>query len=158
MRNGWGLVALIALVVLAGGGGTYVMLKDTRGFRNNNPGNLRYNSAFQWQGQIGQDPEGYLIFDTMENGVRAMTKVLRTYFRTGFDTINSIVDRYSPASAGNPVAAYKGFLAAKLGVSASDVLSEGHIPALVPAIVEFENGGGLSAKVLAEGIRLAYIG
>lgn len=134
------------------------MLKDTVGFRNKNPGNLRYSPAQTFLGQIGVDPKGYLIFDTMENGVRAMVKVLRTYLRSGVNTPEKIAARYAPPSDNNPTAAYSGFIAAKLGIPTNGVVDEGRMPELVSGMIEFENGGGLSAAVLAEGVRLAYVG
>lgn len=153
--GGWLIVGLVVLLAMGGGG--YVMLKDTRGFRNNNPGNLRYSAAFQWQGQVGQDPDGYLIFDTMENGVRAMVKNLRTYLGRGVNTIARIIPTWAPASE-NPTAAYVSFVESKTGIPRDTVIGDGQLPAVVSAIIEFENGGGLSAKVLSEGVRLAYLG
>lgn len=132
-----------------------MVLKDTRGFRNNNPGNLRWSGAFTWQGQVGQDPEGYVIFDTMENGVRAMTKNLRTYFGRGTNTIRAIITRYAPSHE-NPTDAYVAFLAKNLNVSPDAPLSDGRMHELVRYIIQFENGADLPADIRAEGIRRAY--
>jgi hypothetical protein len=49
------------------------------GIQNNNPGNIAYTAANQWQGQVGQDSHGFVIFDTPANGLRAMFKLLKSY-------------------------------------------------------------------------------
>lgn len=155
MSNRVLIVLAILVAIAAAGGGTYMALKNTRGFRNNNPGNLRWSGAFTWQGQVGQDPEGYVIFDTMENGVRAMTKNLRTYMGRGTDTIREIITRYAPSHE-NPTNAYISFLATKLGVGPDVPLGEGRMYDLVRYIIQFENGEDLPAEIRAEGIRRAY--
>lgn len=48
-------------------------------YRNNNPGNLRSpngNSSF-WQGQTGVDGQGFAIFDSFANGMRALLMNLK---------------------------------------------------------------------------------
>lgn len=51
-----------------------------RGIRNRNPGNIDYNPRNDWQGQIGKEPGGrFAIFDTPENGIRALGKLLIKY-------------------------------------------------------------------------------
>jgi len=52
-------------------------MSTPRGIRNQNPGNIDYNSRNDWQGQIGKEPGGrFAIFDTPENGIRALGKLL----------------------------------------------------------------------------------
>jgi len=43
-----------------------------RGIRNNNPGNIRKNESFTWQGEIDQDDKGFVVFDDEVNGLRAL--------------------------------------------------------------------------------------
>jgi hypothetical protein len=139
--------------------GTGVALMNTRGFRNNNPGNLRFSGAFKWVGQIGSDSDGYLVFDSMENGVRAMVKTLHSYIYTdGVKTVAAIVSRWAPPGDNNPTTQYIANVSQALNVPPDQELSEADIPTLVAAIIRQENGGDLGVGVIAEGLRLAYIG
>ena len=76
---------------------------QTRGLRNNNPGNIDYSVYNKWVGQIGietgvQNPR-FAVFDTAENGIRALVKILRAYNKKyGAETISAIVSRYAPKS------------------------------------------------------------
>lgn len=65
-------------------------------FRNNNPGNIRKVPGVTWLGEIGSDSRGFIIFDTPENGTRAMIKLLYNYTLNGFDTLKKIVFRWAP--------------------------------------------------------------
>ncbi|PHX37098.1 hypothetical protein AO284_29260 [Pseudomonas sp. NZIPFR-PS2] len=59
-------------------------ITETRGVRNRNPGNIDYVAANQWQGQLKPDPaieKRFARFDTPENGIRALGKLLLTYQR-----------------------------------------------------------------------------
>lgn len=44
--------------------------------RGNNPGNMKADARYKWDGEIGEDLRGHIIFDTLENGVRAFAKML----------------------------------------------------------------------------------
>lgn len=55
-------------------------MSTPRGIRNNNPGNIDFNSRNNWQGQLGVETGGrFAIFDTPENGIRALGKLLINY-------------------------------------------------------------------------------
>lgn len=45
--------------------------------RNRNPGNIRPSSP-PWNGTIGESG-GFVVFDTMANGIRALCKQLMRY-------------------------------------------------------------------------------
>lgn len=49
------------------------------GIRNNNPGNIKWSAANNWDGQIGQDSQGFVIFSSMLYGIRAMFVLLQSY-------------------------------------------------------------------------------
>lgn len=72
---------------------------QTRGMRNNNPGNLRpLGRGDQWQGQIGIDDAGFVIFDNRENGLRAMgINTMTKYVRDGSNTIRRLVRGHASA-------------------------------------------------------------
>jgi hypothetical protein len=65
-----------------------------RGFRNNNPGNLRElkGDKTRWRGERSTDDDAGFEFVSLEYGLRAMIVVLRTYIkRKGLDTIEKII-------------------------------------------------------------------
>jgi hypothetical protein len=87
---------------------------DPRPIRLNNPGDIVYSAANNWQGQIGSDGT-FAIFDTAVNGMRAAFVLLGNYINSlGLNTISAISARWAPAPANNPatyaktVAAYSG--------------------------------------------------
>lgn len=111
-----------------------------RGIRNNNAGNLRYNPANQWKGQIGQDDAGFSVFMTPYDGIRAMARTLRNYMRVhNLRTITGIIHRYAPPSE-NTTAQYAAFVGGKMGKSAHEVITEHDIRGLVEAMIYMENG------------------
>jgi hypothetical protein len=149
---------LVAALVIVGSAGVGIML--TRGIRNKNPGNLRFSTAINWVGQTGFDDEGYAVFDSMENGVRAMVKDLRSKIARGVNTISKILYVYAPVTE-NPTSAYIAAVSHGSGIDANAELNDGDIPQLVPEMIKFENGPAsvaVTANVITEGIRRAYLG
>jgi len=115
----------------------------TRGERNNNPGNIRGNSSFIWQGQTGLDPDGFVIFDNVINGLRALGKLLCNYqTHHGLTTIRTMINRWAPPSE-NDTGAYVNAVAADCGVD-PDVLfglhDQHNLSMIIAAIVRHENG------------------
>ena len=82
---------------------------------DNNPFNLRPNSGAQFNGVIGKK-EGFrestsigyfVVFDTIDNGVRAGLKNLEGYFtRRNLKTISEIINTYAPPGDGNDTTRY----------------------------------------------------
>jgi len=93
--------------------GTKAASGDTRGLRNNNPGNLKYGAFAQSMGATGADSGGFAIFPSMGQGADAARKLIDNYRKRGVDTVDAIVSKYAPSSDGNNHAAYLGFLATK---------------------------------------------
>jgi len=126
-------------------GALFMLSKELlpKGFRNNNPGNIRHNAANDWLGQTGFDDTGYAIFSHVNYGIRAMGKVLTTYhFSYGINTALGVAYRWAPPSDNNPTNNYTDFIVDKLEL---DFTSERfsiieRLPELVAAIIEFENG------------------
>lgn len=111
-----------------------------RGIRNNNPGNLRKSEAFTWQGEIGVDDAGFVIFDSIQNGLRALSRTLRTYRNShGLNTVAGIINRWAPDNE-NDTDSYIESVSQRLGVGRDTPLGLGHYPALVEAIIIHENG------------------
>ena len=76
--------------------------KNTRGYRNNNPGNLRHGS--QWAGLSNKQTDtSFCQFDSMYMGLRALCKLLANYIKYGHNTIEKIISRYAPSNENNTI-------------------------------------------------------
>lgn len=139
--------------------------RQTRGVRNNNPGNIDYNPRNEWQGQLGLEPKvgastpRFSRFDTPENGIRALGKLIRTYQnKHGLKTVEQIIARWAPSTE-NKTRAYAEAVAKALAVTPSDVINVNRIAVLRPlveAIIRHENGYNPYAKgEIDEGVRRA---
>lgn len=137
--------------------------KDSRGYRNRNPGNIDYNPNNKWQGQVGIEVSGnpprFAVFETHEYGIRALAALLTTYQdRHGLRTIRGIIDRWAPPTE-NVTSAYVTQVAKNSGLTADqrlDLHTYAHMRPLVEAIIRHELGGQpYDDKTLDEGLRLA---
>lgn len=73
-----------------------------RGYRNNNPLNIRFNSANNWRGKVLPNTDGtFEQFDTMANGYRAALVLIRNYIKAGYDTVSEIISRWAPTNENN---------------------------------------------------------
>lgn len=147
------------------------MSSGNRGIRNNNPGNIDFNTRNDWQGQLGLE-EGvakprFARFDSPENGIRAMAKLLINYRGkdgipgvggTGIDTVRETVNRWAPGSE-NDTEAYISAVARSVGVRANDpidIKDRAVLTRIVISIITHENGDNPYAPALvADGIRRA---
>ena len=80
--------------------------KIPRGIRNNNPGNIRRNHI-KWKGlsETQTDPS-FAQFETPFYGLRAMMKVLVTYYtKHNLKSLKEIINRYAPHTE-NPTSYY----------------------------------------------------
>jgi hypothetical protein len=131
---------LVGAVILTASAGVWVM---TRGIRNNNPGNIRFNQDNDWVGQIGQDDAGFAVFDTPEHGIRALAITLKTYQNSyGLNTIDAIINRWAPPSE-NDTSAYIQSVAQSTGYMPDQPLNlndAGTLANMVEAIIKHENG------------------
>lgn len=103
----------------------------SRSQRNNNPGNLRWNGGEQWQGQIGVDSGNFIIFDSYNNGKRALMKLI-TNAATGqlapsYDPrsgLYSFFQRYAPSSDNNDPKSYAEQVAAYMQIDVNTPISQ----------------------------------
>lgn len=115
----------------------------SRGLRVNNPGNIRI-SPTPWHGKVtpSRDSE-FETFDTMENGVRAMTRLILTYHQKyGLNTISDIITRYAPPSE-NATDAYIHAVSDAVGIDPDATLNftdKTEISSLMSAIINHEQG------------------
>ena len=77
--------------------------KIPRGYRNNNPLNIRYNSANKWLGKVANNTDGtFEQFVSMEYGYRAALYLIRKYiFVDGLTTVAQIISKWAPANENN---------------------------------------------------------
>jgi hypothetical protein len=137
-----------------------------RGIRNYNPGNLR-PSGDDWVGMVGVDKakdntgKGYLVFDTPENGIRAMARQLMTYQSRGLVTPRQMITTYAPATE-NKTEAYIRNVSKALGVDPNtpvDMKNPQVAQALVTAMIKQENSAvPYSAEMIQQAIQNAYAG
>ncbi|MGV6397010.1 structural protein [Pseudomonas caspiana] len=141
------------------------MSKIPRGLRNNNPGNIDFNKANDWLGQLPFDPlieSRFARFDKPENGIRALGKLLRNYrTKYGLDTVKGLINRWAPSNE-NDTAAYVAAVESRIvkatGKPAGklDLNSPVILGCLVRAIIQHENGSiPYSDAVIDEGVRRA---
>lgn len=129
-----------ALLALALSGGGVVVYNQTRGLRNNNPGNIEKGQP--WYGLAPEQPDSrFATFTKPEYGIRALGKLLLNYERLyNINTVAGIINRWAPGHE-NPTDAYVQFVARAAGVQPSARISvREKLPQLVRAIIQFENG------------------
>ena len=71
-----------------------------RGYRNNNPLNIRHN-ADVFQGEIKGNDKLFKTFSSMPYGYRAAFVTLATYLSRGQNTIEKIIAKWAPPSENN---------------------------------------------------------
>ncbi|WP_272666621.1 hypothetical protein [Providencia sp. PROV069] len=131
-------------------------IKDNRGGRNNNPGNLRISDNI-WDGQIGDDGE-FVQFASPEHGVRALGKNLITYRNKGFVTINQIINRWAPKKDGNDTEGYIAFVSQRMGVDPNvpvDVTNIDTLKSITTAIMEQEGKHSVTDVQVNTGLQAA---
>lgn len=134
-------------------------MTQTRGERNNNPGNIRHGS--NWQGLAEKQRDtSFCTFTESKFGIRALAKVLLVYRAKGYDTVRSIVDRWAPPSENN-TGAYVAAVAATMKVDPDTHLDVGEYRQMYPlvdAIIRHENGRNVYPRTtLDAGLALAGI-
>jgi len=117
-----------------------------RGLRNNNPGDLR--AGDDWKGETGVDQDGFIIFQDIAWGVRAMGTVIVNDIAKGLDTIRKLITHYAPPSE-NPTARYIASVAADTGLDPDQVipLDLDTLASLIRGMINFELGVDYSRLV-----------
>lgn len=115
---------------------------QTRGERNNNPGNLRH--GINWQGLAADQPDtDFATFVSPDYGIRALAKNLHNYYVVhGLDTVASVVMRWAPPVE-NDTTAYINAVSASTGFdpyAPLDMNSPDVLAALAAGIIHQENG------------------
>ncbi len=126
-------------------------LTHTRGYRNNNPGNIDYNPSIKWQGCVGIEApplDGgrprFARFSTPEFGVRTIAKLLQTYQQLhGLHTVEDMINRWAPPVE-NATSSYVAFVCKSSGFAPRqhiDAFSWNDVRPLVLGIIGEELGG-----------------
>lgn len=119
-------------------------IKQPRGVRNNNPGNIRWGD--EWKGLVAEkqrSDKSFCQFTAPEYGIRAMIIILRNYQRKhGLNTISGIIHRWAPTNE-NDTQAYINSVAKATGVDPDqriDTSDSRFMMKLLQAIIQHENG------------------
>lgn len=117
---------------------------NSRGIRNNNPGNIRWGD--EWKGLVPEaqrTDKSFCQFKAPEFGIRAMIIILRNYqSKYGLKTITGIIKRWAPPNE-NDTQAYIRSVAQATGADADkpiDLTDSRKLLPLLQAIIKHENG------------------
>lgn len=73
-----------------------------KGYRNNNPLNVRFSTKNDWEGQLGRDKSGMCVFCEMKYGIRAGIRLIAHYQLTyNKRAVKDIITRWTPKNANN---------------------------------------------------------
>jgi hypothetical protein len=111
-------------------------------FRNNNPGNIRYNPKIR--GVIGRSPDGFSMFANKWSGLAAMRRLLVNYIDRGYNTLTKIINRYAPAADQNKPAIYIKFVSQKSKLDPNQVLKAEDVEKILAPMVKMETGKDLA--------------
>lgn len=131
---------------------------QSRGLRNNNPGNIRLSAGRPWLGEVR--PSGdpcFCRFSSMAWGFRAMFQLLDNYGRRhGLRTVRTMIGRWAPPSE-NDTAAYVRYVSdcAEIGPDTPvDTRDRSVMRAIVGAMARMENGADTDLSAMDEGWEL----
>lgn len=125
--------------------------KATRGQRNCNPGNIRYNKFNRWLGLIGKDNKGFCRFSSVEYGFRALVVLLKRYLYYGYDTPKKIISRFAPVTENNTVS-YIRFVCDRCCISEDTKIydSSSSFYDLISAIAMYESNIDITGLMIKE--------
>ena len=119
------------------------MKRIPRGYRNNNPGNIRINSDL-FQGEIRPSRDSaFKQFESMAYGYRAIFKILRNYDKRYYlHTIKDMIGRWAPSNENNTKAYIKA-VSSYAGIPEDDPInsdSREQMIRIVAGMSKVENG------------------
>ncbi len=145
--------------------------KQSRGYRNKNPGNIDHLPQNKWQGLATPPLEApprnggrarFAVFVSHEYGIRALALLLITYQdRHNLKTIRQIINRWAPGTENN-TGSYVRFVDERLPRHSADDVVDLHdyetLREMVCAIIHHELGGmPYDAATIDEGLRMAGV-
>lgn len=136
---------------------TFAGYGNTRGYRNNNPLNIRYNVNNNWKGKVIANTDGaFEQFVSMSYGFRAALYLFRKYIRQGYNTVEKIVGKWAPPSE-NHTDKYLAFVVTKTQLDPYEQIKTGNAEALkllAHAMAWYENGTAPQWTDIEEGWEL----
>lgn len=116
----------------------------TRGYRNNNFGNIRLTfdkngKKTFWTGEINGSDKSFKTFENPAFGYRAIFVLLRGYMKKGRNTIEEIIKAYAPSNENNTLA-YIEAVSKSTNLQPDEAISENDFIKIVKAISKVENG------------------
>lgn len=135
-------------------------MTEARGYRNNNPGNIKRN-AINWVGMADPDSDGtFVIFESPFYGIRAAAKILATYERDyNIYNIAGLIKRWAPSNAdGNETAEYIKYVSDETNIPPYQPISITALATpILRAMFHFENGySKYTVAEISEGVEAAY--
>ena len=115
-------------------------------FKNNNPGNIRYNPKLPYQ--IGRSASGFGVYSSTVTGLAGMLDLLNRYHKRGLNTISKIVSTWAPPIE-NQTQTYISNVSRWTGIPAGRVLAPGELSKIVPAMVRQEHGKKVDPFLMA---------
>ena len=116
---------------------------NSRGYRNNNPLNIRFSEKNNWKGKVLANTDGaFEQFTSMPYGFRAALYLFRKYIRQGYKTVEAIVGKWAPPTE-NHTDKYISFVATKTQMSPDKILRASDaqsLKLLAHAMAWYENG------------------
>ena len=113
------------------------------GYRQNNPLNIRVNSANNWKGKISpSDDPRFEQFSDMAYGYRAAFILMRNHIKKGENTVAKLISTWAPANE-NHTNTYINFVCEQTGYLPATILSPDNstqLKNMAYAMSIFENG------------------
>ena len=147
----YALLSLAALMILRSSN-----MSEPIGIRNNNPLNIRSNDV-EWLGKVGEK-NGFVVFDSAVNGIRAAARLMRTY-RDKYEltTISGIVSKWAPPVE-NDTNAYIDGVSKKTGIQSNAQLYESDYLGVIDAMIYHENGKQpYSLQEIKQGFEMGFL-
>lgn len=126
------------------------------GIKLNNPLNIEYNPANNWNGQINPGSHRFAHFSDKKYGYRAAFKLLNNYVtRYGANTIDKIIDRWAPPEDHNDTENYIQFVAKQTGIKRHTPVTPDQYMDIIAAMARMETADNDVASLTA-GHALAF--
>jgi hypothetical protein len=156
-------VLIILVVIIFFGKPIYSIM--AKGYKNNNPGNIRLTfdsngeKILVYQGEIDGSSNSFRTFESMAYGYRAMFSLLTNYVNShDCDTIRKIISRYAPSSE-NDTEAYINNVSNLTNHDPDepiDLSDDNFMQQLVAAMSFQENGIDADMQQVNDGLNLLY--
>jgi hypothetical protein len=130
----------------------------SRGYRNNNMGNIRISKTKNYLGRVPLEKNtdgSFEQFIEFRYGTLAMIELLEKYINGGTDTLRKVIYKYAPPSE-NDSSVYLNNVSKWAGISLDTSLNtdKNTLKGLVIAMGRVENGRTISTADFDEGYRL----